>query len=927
MNAPQANPVMEAALAYAARGWRVFPCDPNPQKPFSKRPLVAADKDGEGKPIEGTGWPKKASCDPEQIRAWWRRWPKALIGMAPGWAGAFVVDLDPKGEPVEAVEARLAEAIGEDLPKGPRTRTQSGGLHLWFRRPARDEIGNETPGLSNIDIRCDHGYVIVPPSVMGNGNGYSWVAAPYEGEAPDVPPRLLDLIDGRREHRAPVGDAAAPVRRAPPPLPMDAAHEARRRYGLRALDGIRAELAATSSHRGTALFGGACKAGRLVAHGAISEREAAAALMDAAEMNGLAATDGARSIERDIKRGLDEGRATAADIGARLDEIGREAMERAGRRAGSTVRRNLEPPPWEPPGAGRQDDYGSDDGGECEPSPDPSCDEFDVAETGDEADDEDIDMGVVEACAALDQSDTDNGKRLIAHFGRDIRVRAQEGGKAPLFVGWTGTHWDDVSGTDVVKRLAQRVGDRIKLEQSYIRPTPKEARAIQAGLAAKKALAGSDSADAGLAEAVAAGEIAAKAVETRKGKRVAFGVSSKNKAKYEAMMSAAAPHMVVKPEAFNVDPLVIVTESHTLRLVREPAGDGSSDPVVRLEAIAGHRRDDMVTRLVPARWDEGAKGPRWQAFLERFLPDPEVRRFVQVTVGLGIIGLTVQIFVFHYGDGSNGKSVFLETISRVLGPHAASLPAEAISGDETNGSVLKASPEIARLYGVRFVKVAEIKKGEALNEEFVKRLTGGEKFPARNLFEGFFEFQPVLIPHGSGNGYPKIIGTDNGIWRRMRVVHWPVMLAEHEMRNFEDVVGELCEEREAIVAWMVDGARIYLEEGLITPDAVKAQTEDMRNDNDHVRRFFNSALEVTRSADDRVGGKAMYQAYLDWSSGDRQAVNLTRFGRDLTKIFDARAAEGLRKDDGGRAVFYVGVRLKPAPAGFVDGDPGWSPSR
>ncbi|UJX47167.1 bifunctional DNA primase/polymerase [Xanthobacter sp. YC-JY1] len=91
----------EAALAYAALGWRVFPCDPHPDKSRSKRPLVVADKGTDGWSIAGTGWPWKATSDEAQIRAWWNCWPNALIGMNPGWAGGYVVDLDPKGEPVE----------------------------------------------------------------------------------------------------------------------------------------------------------------------------------------------------------------------------------------------------------------------------------------------------------------------------------------------------------------------------------------------------------------------------------------------------------------------------------------------------------------------------------------------------------------------------------------------------------------------------------------------------------------------------------------------------------------------------------------------------------------------------------------------------------------------------------------------------------
>jgi hypothetical protein len=54
----------------------------------------------------------------------------------------------------------------------------------------------------------------------------------------------------------------------------------------------------------------------------------------------------------------------------------------------------------------------------------------------------DVDMGAVESCAALDHSDTDNGKRLIAHFGKDLLVLRQADAQRPAFVTWAGTHWD-----------------------------------------------------------------------------------------------------------------------------------------------------------------------------------------------------------------------------------------------------------------------------------------------------------------------------------------------------------------------------------------------------------------------------------------------------------------------------------------------------
>ena len=326
--------MLEAALYYAlVLGWRIFPCDPHPDKPRSKRPLVVADKGPDGKPIEGTGWPLKATTDEAQIRAWWARWPNALIGMAPGWAGGYVVDLDPKGESVEAVEARLAEALGAPLPAGPRTITQSGGRHLWFRRPEGAHFPNDPPGLKNIDIRCDGGYVILPPSVLANGNAYQWEGEPFDpATAPEVPPTLLKLIADRKLYRHDHDGPALSPRDSGPARVLASdrpGEEAKRRYARAALDRIAADLArAPQGTRGTALFTAACQLGRFIAAGAISEREALAALEDGADANGLMREDGRNRVSRDIRRGLDTGAGDAADVIARLDEVAREAEER-----------------------------------------------------------------------------------------------------------------------------------------------------------------------------------------------------------------------------------------------------------------------------------------------------------------------------------------------------------------------------------------------------------------------------------------------------------------------------------------------------------------------------------------------------------------------------------------------------------------------
>ena len=92
--------------------------------------------------------------------------------------------------------------------------------------------------------------------------------------------------------------------------------------------------------------------------------------------------------------------------------------------------------------------------------------------------DHDADPAVIEYCAALDHSDTDNGIRMKLHFGDDLVVIAQEKAKQPLFAVWTGTHWDVANGGPKSLAIAQRLGGRIAQEIEHIKPTLFEQRII-----------------------------------------------------------------------------------------------------------------------------------------------------------------------------------------------------------------------------------------------------------------------------------------------------------------------------------------------------------------------------------------------------------------------------------------------------------------
>lgn len=531
-----------------------------------------------------------------------------------------------------------------------------------------------------------------------------------------------------------------------------------------------------------------------------------------------------------------------------------------------------------------------------------------------------VDAEIVKTCATLDHSDTDNGKRMMAHFGRDFLVLRQADAQKPTFVTWAGTHWDMDGGGPAALAIAQQVGGRIALEADHITATIVERRTIERAdaaydemetLEAKKDLTEAERVRKRfLASEIEAGKAAEEALEKRQIARRKFAVSSKNKARLEAMLSCAAPHILRDPEDFNRDPLKVATKNHTLAFSRildperyqEELPDGSRPQAGFCEALPGHRREDMITKIVPVAYDPAAKCPKWDAFIEEFLPVEPVRRMVQTFSGLGLTGLTVQKILFHYGLGANGKSVFMETLMRVLGPLAVGLPAESITGTGERGAG-QASPDLARLHGVRTLRILELPADKPLQEEMLKKLTGGESIPVRSLFKGYYEFTPVFSGHMSGNGYPRIDGTDNGIWRRMVVIHWPVTLAEERQRNIEEVLADFAPEYPGILNWLIDGACRYLTEGLTLPDEVKAATKEYRDEMDPMGLFAHDCVEAAPGMS--VTAREMYLAYVAWSEANAKTpFKETRFGRVMKMRF---------KRDDGRVRRYLDCRLHDVP--------------
>ena len=246
---------------------------------------------------------KDASKTVEGVEALWRGNPDANIAVACGTAsGCLVIDVDRHAGRADGLATLAAlETDHGPLPRSWRTRTPSGGLHLWFVQPFRP-LRNKVGFLPGLDVRTDGGSVAVPPSRRADGV-YRWEIAPWDRPLADAPAWLLALID-------------------PPPVPRPAPRPIRAgsldrvaRYAASAIEGECGELAATKAGgRNHRLFLAAARIGEIVGAGMVGEALAIETLEAAAHDCGLVAEDGRHTVMATIRSGLARGMANPREL-------------------------------------------------------------------------------------------------------------------------------------------------------------------------------------------------------------------------------------------------------------------------------------------------------------------------------------------------------------------------------------------------------------------------------------------------------------------------------------------------------------------------------------------------------------------------------------------------------------------------------------
>ena len=306
---------------------------------------------------------------------------------------------------------------------------------------------------------------------------------------------------------------------------------------------------------------------------------------------------------------------------------------------------------------------------------------------------------------------------------------------------------------------------------------------------------------------------------------------------------------------------------------------------------------DLITMRTGIRYNPQATCPRWDRFLcEIFEDDKELIEYVIHAVGYSLTARTNEQALFILtGGGENGKSVFLSTMSFVMGDYAHTAPFSTFVVSRND----RIPNDMAALASKRLVIAAEVNEYMVLDESRLKAMTGEDKITARFLHHEWFEFQPTFTLWLAVNRLPAVRDFTHAFWRRIRVIPFNRTFTGKERDSM--LPQKLRKEAAGILRWAVEGCLKWQECGLGLPKAVERATSIYQTDQDVFLRFLDEC--TVRCQETKVRSQNLYKAYKSWCEDSGESVQSLRWvGLRMREL-------GYQKTDQS-PVTYRGIGLK-----------------
>lgn len=353
-----------------------------------------------------------------------------------------------------------------------------------------------------------------------------------------------------------------------------------------------------------------------------------------------------------------------------------------------------------------------------------------------------------------------------------------------------------------------------------------------------------------------------------------------------ALLKETGPLVMTDPDQFDADAFLLNTPSGTIDL--------------KTGRVSPHDPQDLITKVT--RVSPGDEGIEiWEDHLSKvFLDDQDVILYVQEVCGLLAIGKVVEEKLYiAYGDGSNGKSTFWNTIARVLGSYSGKISTDTLM--KTANTNVK--NELAELKGKRLIIAGETEHQRKLSPVVIKQVSSKDEVHGEKKYCDPMEFTPTHSVVLYTNHLPVVEDYDWGIWRRLCVIPFNAEFnGKSDIKNYDDYLYEKC--GSSILSWIIQGAvRVMQKDGKPTvPKSVEEATNAYREDSDWLADFIAEECMVDPGDRERAGD--LWERYRQYCE-EHQEYPKQR------KVFkEALISKGCTHKKTKDGAFYYGIHLK-----------------
>ena len=276
-----------------------------------------------------------------------------------------------------------------------------------------------------------------------------------------------------------------------------------------------------------------------------------------------------------------------------------------------------------------------------------------------------------------------------------------------------------------------------------------------------------------------------------------------------------------------------------------------------------HNPNDLLSKISNVEYDPKATCPTFKKFMNEIMQNNTNKiNYLKKALGYSLTCSTKEetCFILYGKTTRNGKGTLTDTISYMLGDYAVTAMPETLSLKKWKDST-RASGDIARLNGCRFLNISEPSQQMIVDSALLKTLTGRDKITARHLHQNEFEFYPQFKLFINCNYLPII--EDNTVFTSNRVN--VITFDRHFKSNEQDkeLKDKLKNPNEisGIFNWCLEGLKKYRQEKLIPPLEIKQATFDYGKSNDKFNVFFNAELIESNN---NVSLSSIYDRYCKW---------------------------------------------------------------